>query len=386
MLDYGLTTRELMTYAIVYGFCQSGENRYYASLNTLSQWLGINNSNHALDHLKSLEEKGLIIKSKSKPESGQICCEYYTTCEKTLLPEEDPTCDYITIQPFMIQELALRNAELLLYAVIYSYSRKGSGNYCSYNKTYMAKWLKCRKDNVAIYIKKLKDRQLIKEVAGRDGLGFIAVIPENENTEDPKKRSTSLKTGNPKNRSTLPKKRSTNSLKNVDNNLYNNLLDNLDISLNNNSNSDSNKIPSKDSLSVVVNRNIFPDTFMFDYEKRAFDFKEELDQRLFKKYSCKDIDVAEFMSKYAETLFRMMLASWPDSKDYAERISDLLLDIATDRHFSKKAKQINSLSQQKAKNLYDAADELLDPNSGKYIRKSKKAYMIGVLDNILESQ
>ena len=388
--DLNLNSRELLTYAIIYGFSQDGESFFSGSLSYLAAWLNVSDRNNVRRTLNSLIEKGLIEKQTIKLNDKQTSCLYRVTSSKG----ETKMYDHIFISPWMINSMNLKDKELILYALIYGFSRLGSTSYCQASTEYIGKWIGVQKNHVKErYLNKMiKDGYILAIESKTENTKFQAVVPDivaggsdsqNDHTspkiEENNEVSQNDHTTSHFNHTSNPKTTTLNIY-----NLENNLNDNL-FSINNNSNSDSNKKPSKDSLSVVVNRNIFPDTFMFDYEKEAFDFKKELDQRLFKKYSCKDIDVAEFMSKYAETLFRMMLASWPDSKDYAERISDLLLDVATDRHFSKKAKQINSLLQQKVKNLYDAADELLDPNSGKYIRKSKKAYMIGVLDNILES-
>jgi len=390
MLQYGLTTRELMTYAIVYGFNNdpSGSNRYYASLETLASWLGIKNRNHALDHLKSLVEKGLITKNKIKESNSQVSCEYYVTTDRTLLPENDPDCDYISIQPFMIGALGLRNAELLLYAVIHSYSRRGSGNHCKYNKTYLGKWLSCRKDNVAIYVKKLKDRGLIEEVETSDGIGFIALIPEGSNQEVPKNRNTSLKTGNPKKGNTLPKNRNTDSLKNVTNNLaLENLEDNLISSNNNSYESNSSRFETKDELSVVVNKD-YPD--LEDSDLEPFAFKQDADFTLYCKYSKlknRKVDLALFMQKYSMEFFRMILSLYPNGKSKIIDVGELLLGTVTNRRFDDRNTLINGLSKKECLVLFDEAMDLVGiVGEQKPVSKSKEAYMIGVLENILESK
>ena len=58
--DYDLTTRELLTYAIIYGFSQDGESVFHSSLEYLSQWLNISHRNNVLRILQSLIEKGLM--------------------------------------------------------------------------------------------------------------------------------------------------------------------------------------------------------------------------------------------------------------------------------------------------------------------------------------
>lgn len=172
MLELGLNTRELLTYALIYGFCQDKESCYYGSLEYLACWLGIKDRTNATRYLKPLVEKGLVTKEDVRTKINQKACIY-----RTLINRGDPTkdadVDYIIIQPWMIQNLHLNGKDLLLYALVHSYSRKGSDNFCSYKKEYFAKWLQCRKDHLDRQIKKAIDKYLIKAVEG----GFVAIVP-----------------------------------------------------------------------------------------------------------------------------------------------------------------------------------------------------------------
>ena len=54
MLDLNLNTRELLTYALIYGFCQDGQGYYYGSYTYLANWLGIDSSQNVSRYLKQL--------------------------------------------------------------------------------------------------------------------------------------------------------------------------------------------------------------------------------------------------------------------------------------------------------------------------------------------
>lgn len=58
--DLHLKGNELLTFALVYGFCQDGESIFQGSSRYIAEWLG-SSPQTALNTLKSLQEKNLVI-------------------------------------------------------------------------------------------------------------------------------------------------------------------------------------------------------------------------------------------------------------------------------------------------------------------------------------
>lgn len=174
-LELGLNTRELIIYSLIYGFSQDNESFYYGSLDYMAKWLGIKDKNNVIRYLKPMVEKGLLIKKEVMRANGKKSCFYKTAINKGDILSNIEN-DYIIIQPFMLQDLKLNGKDLLLYALVHGYSRKGSGNTCKLNNSYFAKWLNCRKDHVKRQIEKAKEKGLINEVAKGE---FIAITPDN---------------------------------------------------------------------------------------------------------------------------------------------------------------------------------------------------------------
>ena len=71
----GLKGNELMLFAMIYGFCQDGNNSYKCSIKYIQDWLGCARQT-AVSVIKSLEEKGLIVKSKNKANDSYDANEY----------------------------------------------------------------------------------------------------------------------------------------------------------------------------------------------------------------------------------------------------------------------------------------------------------------------
>lgn len=72
-----LKGNELLVYAIIFGFCQSKDQRFTGSLQYLAEWTN-STKQGVLKNLKSLLEKGYIVKEE-KLLKGVKFCEYYTT-------------------------------------------------------------------------------------------------------------------------------------------------------------------------------------------------------------------------------------------------------------------------------------------------------------------
>lgn len=82
----GLRGKELMAYAIIYGFSQDGAGWYYGGRSYIADWLGCTTKT-AGTILANLTEKGLIVRRDEVTETGRVC-KYQTIeqREKTSLP------------------------------------------------------------------------------------------------------------------------------------------------------------------------------------------------------------------------------------------------------------------------------------------------------------
>ena len=78
--NLNLKGNELLIFAIIHGFSQDGESEFHGSLQYLSDWTGATKRG-IIKNLKSLVEKGLIIK-KEIQKNGIKFCTYITNCKK----------------------------------------------------------------------------------------------------------------------------------------------------------------------------------------------------------------------------------------------------------------------------------------------------------------
>lgn len=83
LTDLKLKGNELLIYACIYGFSQTENQVFNGGLQYLADWAN-STKQSVIKCLKSLEEKGYIIK-KEKYINGVKSCEYYTTELNTLL-------------------------------------------------------------------------------------------------------------------------------------------------------------------------------------------------------------------------------------------------------------------------------------------------------------
>lgn len=83
LTDLKLKGNELLIYACIYGFSQTENQVFNGGLQYLADWVN-STKQSVIKCLKSLEEKGYIIK-KEKYINGVKSCEYYTTELNTLL-------------------------------------------------------------------------------------------------------------------------------------------------------------------------------------------------------------------------------------------------------------------------------------------------------------
>ena len=384
MLDLNLNTRELLTYALIYGFSQDGEGYYYGSLEYLSSWLGMSDRTNATRYLKPLVDRGLLAKKEGRSKLNQKVCVYSTIVNNGSIID-NPDIDYIIIQPWMMQDMHLNGKDLLLYALVHGYSRKESGNICRYSKDYFAKWLQCRKDNVDRQIKRAIGSGIIKEQGG----GFLAVVPDG--IDLPQTDNTLMSDGEidfTQIDNTFPQSDNTSSLKLTTNNLdQDNLEDNLD--LNNNIISNV-QYQTKEELSVVVNKSFLSDMdFSIGYSVEAFSYKLEKDFELYQKYRTPAFDISRFMSGYARAaqvdleLFFGNLDE--EGKTLYEKGSDLLLKIITNKRFSGREEKLLNLSDIEKTEIYSISSKMFSKDEDKKIsyKKSRSSYLIGAIENII---
>lgn len=75
--ELGLSGNELLCYALIYGFCQDGQNVFSGSSTYISEWLNIS-KRATLDLLKRLVEKNMILKIERNV-NGVKFCDYQTS-------------------------------------------------------------------------------------------------------------------------------------------------------------------------------------------------------------------------------------------------------------------------------------------------------------------
>ena len=379
MLDLNLNTRELLTYALIYGFSQDGEGYYYGSLEYLSSWLGMSDRTNATRYLKPLVDRGLVVKKEGRSRFNQKVCVYSAVVDNGPIID-NPDIDYMIIQPWMMQEMHLKGKDLLLYALVHGYSRKESGNVCEYKKDYFAKWLQCRKDHVERQVRQATSNGLIKEEKG----GFIAVVPEN--IELPQIDNTPLveEIDFTQIDNTYPQIDNTSSPKLTTDILsLDNLEDNL--VLNNN-----NEYDSEDGLSVVVDEKIidimsenesFPE--IHSQELAVLDLKKAIDFKIYRKYvkRQKRVDLALFMQKLSVQLFRLLLADQStENQQQIESSLDQLISSLLSKKIVTMADEINALSDDQ---VWDMLEISLSIYSNQTRAYNKKGYLIGSLENII---
>ena len=81
--------------------------------------------------------------------------------------------NYIVIQGFMVNELKLKGAELMIYAIIYGFSQDGRSKYTG-TRRYLATWCNVSRQAVDNALKKLIEKGLIKKEEKKiDGVNYI---------------------------------------------------------------------------------------------------------------------------------------------------------------------------------------------------------------------
>lgn len=404
MMKLDLSSKELLLYALMYSYSMDGNNSYYGSASYLAEWISASSRKTVFRCLQSLEDKGLIRKETLKLPHKQVMNLYQVT---------EPKGDYklydcITIYPFMINDLGLKDRQLILYAMIYKYSSKGSDSWCSASFEYFAKWLNLSSVKSTFnhirdrYLNPMKEENLIE--TRREGfiIRYRAIVPEdiddagasqnnmsgNGEIDKTPHFDTTLNDGNggktPQNDTTWSQFDTTLHPK-MTPNIYTDIrvIDNNTINNNSNNNLSTIDYPSKEDLSVVVNEEIPVSDFTMDLEKSAFAYKQSHDHELYTKHAKKNPYLPEIMKACALDSFRIMLARWPDTS-LTDRAESLLIDTVCSPKFKDRQKEILNLSKEKLKELFRVALSIYDPDDPLEIHKSKKAYLIGALEIMLQ--
>lgn len=352
MLKLRLNARELLVYALIYGFSQNKESGFFGSLSYLSLWLGIEkHSENGLRYLKALEKNNLIKKEKIKLKNNQVQCVYKTNF--ALICDDDRDINYIIVQPWMISEMRLSGKDLLLYALIYGHDAYGK-NTCFYDKEYLSKWLKCRKDNVSRQVDKLIKKNLI--CIKRKGKREIICVLKHSNS--PQNESSF-----PQIESTLSQNESTFSLKLKDNNINNSINNNI---LDNNPNQGNTiKSLTADELFLIINRDI--DLNVLDSCEKIIMHQKRLDDYTTYCTHGKAIDIVYYLNSWALIKLRILSAYRNDVKikqslDNAEK---LVIEILV----GDKLKNIN-FDNAKLQEFFIKAYEMI--KTGERCEKAKK--------------
>lgn len=88
--------------------------------------------------------------------------------------------NYINIQGWMVTDLALKNTELLIYAIIYGFSQDGNGRFRG-TIGYLMEWTQASRQTVSSAIKSLMQRRLIDRdevplLNGQRGFEYYAIL------------------------------------------------------------------------------------------------------------------------------------------------------------------------------------------------------------------
>ena len=400
--DFDLNTKELLTYAIIYGFSQDGESSFSGSLSYLASWLKIQRNN-TLRYLNSLIDKGLISKEK-KTSSNKQWCEYKIVQDRGVVK----TSDHIIISPWMIEDLQLKDKELILYALIYGFSRVGSDSFFTGNNAYMAKWLQIDKKNVSRYTSSLIDKNLIERIDDGKFIKYRVIStktshngsdntpPQNENThlttEEGEAPHFEITSPQNENRGHL-NLRTNNLEENLNNNLnnINNNIDNVSSSINN---------LTAEELSFVVDEEVYKSKeealkegvlSSTAEEDQMLEKKIQSEIKIYEKYRSSKVDISKIMKIIARYRLLSMAYTYFEEidstgKDVTELAENLLFKTLNLKNYRNMTDKINNLSAEQIMNLFKVACSLYTSNEEEkiHIRKTPEAYFIGVVDKVLE--
>ena len=393
--DYDFNTRELLCYAIIYGFSQDGESKFSGSLSYLAQWLNISRRDNVLRYLNGLVEKGVITKEK-------VTGSTKTWCEYTALTNKDKTskADHIIISPWMIEDLNLKDKELILYALIYGFSRNGSSSFFTGNNAYMAKWLKVDKQHVTRYTSSLIKKGLIEKIEENNCIKYrvtdtfsINNDPNHfeytlTNSEEIDHNQDELESNQieytPNQNEYRGNQIEEEGITNLSTNniTSNNLDNNLNIITNNN------------NVVEQINQELLSFIDLSEGERYLLSEKINSDSKILEKYKDSKINVQKLMTSYASDYLRTQTIYYStngrshfdiEENDPTKLAQELLLKTLHLKRYKNFINNINNLSDKEVYSLFMEAYQLYDPDelNEKFVYKTKDAYFIGIVDNML---
>lgn len=393
--DYDFNTRELLCYAIIYGFSQDGESKFSGSLSYLAQWLNISRRDNVLRYLNGLVEKGVITKEK-------VTGSTKTWCEYTALTNKGKTSktDHIIISPWMIEDLNLKDKELILYALIYGFSRNGSSSFFTGNNAYMAKWLKVDKQHVTRYTSSLIKKGLIEKIEENNCIKYRVTdtfsINNNPNhfeytltnTEEINYNQDELESNQieytPNQNEYRGNQIEEEGITNLSTNniTSNNLDNNLNFITNNN------------TVVEQINQELLSFIDLSEGERNLLSEKMSNDSKILEKYKESKINIQKLMTSYASDYLRTQTIYYStngrsyfdiEENDPAKLAQELLLKTLHLKRYKNFIDNINNLSDKEVYSLFMEAYQLFEPDelNEKFVYKTKDAYFIGIVDNML---
>ena len=142
--------------------------------------------------------------------------------------------NYIVVQGFMLTELGLKGAELMIYATVYGFCQT-EGQCFTGSLSYLCEWTNCTARGVSKCINSLIEKGLIKEVIAENGKrkGYIALnlsetSEQSSDTEQITEQSSDrIGTKFLRGRNKVPIEQEQSSANNINNNIiYNNINNN----------------------------------------------------------------------------------------------------------------------------------------------------------------
>ena len=277
-----------------------------------------------------------------------------------------PENSYINIQAFMINDLELKDKELLVYALIYGFTQDGE-DWFTGSMQYIGNWLGMDSRNIySRYLKPLIDKGLlIKESEIKNNQVFPkykAIIPNcdppSQNVTPPHKRG-----GTPSQNVSIPPH------KLGDNNLTNNLEDNIEF-INNNENLNSNK-QNKDYKEIYKSNN----TAIIDKHGNSV---------VEKKKTSKGFDVSRFINSPTVAL----QISRFNEATFDNKLSNSVVQYVADScncFGIKQLKIINQFTDDEYEKLFKEALGLIDNDPYYVTIENKKAYLSSVISKCISN-
>lgn len=102
------------------------------------------------------------------------------------MPKKDT---FVTLLPFMLDELCLKGNELIVYAVIYGFTMHGEGGWFTGSASYIADWCGCTRQTVFNALRSLEEKGMIKRRENVQGVADYRALRPGEKFDDDQKIS-----------------------------------------------------------------------------------------------------------------------------------------------------------------------------------------------------